>query len=103
MCCTQAKSEQKRQRVHSATRNCEPPLLLLWSGSRNQIRRDKTLHPSHFSGSVERDGFPEASNIRDGLILTAERGVLHDVPDAEAVTEGKRVAASGFVRKNDFT
>jgi len=49
------------------------------------------------------ESFVEARNIRDSLILKAERGVLHDFPDAEAATEGKCVAASRFVRKNDFT
>ena len=33
----------------------------------------------------------------------AHDSVLHDFPDAEAATEEERVAASRFVRKNDFT
>ena len=49
------------------------------------------------------ESFVEARNIRDSIILKAERWVLHDFPDASAVTEGKRVAASRLVRKNDFT
>ena len=49
------------------------------------------------------ESFVEARNIRDGSILKTERWVLHDFPDAEAATEGKCVAASRCVRKNDFT